>query len=65
MKAEFFYADDGVVDSTDPGWLQSALNFLTGMFDQVGLCGVQALPGGRVTGRQSLHPEDYGRGEKL
>ena len=32
-----FYADDGVVVSTDPGWLQSALYFLTDIFDLVGL----------------------------
>ena len=37
MKAEFFYADDGVVAPTDPGWLQSAFDFLTGLFDRVGL----------------------------
>ena len=32
-----FYADNGVVASTDPGWLQSEFDFLTGLFDQVGL----------------------------
>ena len=31
------YDDDGVVASTDPGWLQSAFDFLTGLFDRVGL----------------------------
>ena len=36
-EGKFFYADYGVVASTDPGWLQSALDLLTGLFDQVGL----------------------------
>ena len=35
FKTAFFYADNGVVDSTDPGWLQSAFYFLTGLFDGV------------------------------
>ena len=33
-KAAFFYADDGVVTSTDPGWLQSAFDLMTGLFDR-------------------------------
>ena len=37
VKAEFFYADNEVVASTDLGWLQSAFDFLTGLFDWVGL----------------------------
>ena len=37
MKAEFFYADDGLVASTDPGWIQSVFDTLTGLFEQVGL----------------------------
>ena len=37
VKSEFFYAKDGVVSSTDPGWLQLEFDFLTGMFDPVGL----------------------------
>ena len=37
VKSEFIYSNDRVVTSTDPGWLQSALNFLTGLFDWVGL----------------------------
>ena len=32
-----FYAKNGVVASTDPGWLQLAFDFLMGLFDQVGL----------------------------
>ena len=37
VKEEFFYAGDGVVDSTDSGWLQLAFDFLMGLFDWVGL----------------------------
>ena len=33
----FFNADDGVVASTEPGYIQSAFDLLTGMFDRVGL----------------------------
>ena len=36
-KASFFYADDGLEASADPGWLQSAFDMLTGIFDRVGL----------------------------
>ena len=36
-KAEFFYANDGMVASTDPGWLQSEFDRLTGLFEWVGL----------------------------
>ena len=36
-KAAFFYSDNGVVSSTDPGWLQLVFDFLTGLFDRVGL----------------------------
>ena len=37
MKAEFLYADDGVVASTGPGWLQPAFDFMMGLFDRLGL----------------------------
>ena len=37
VRAEFFYADDGVVESTDPEWLQLEFDMLTGIFDRVGL----------------------------
>ena len=37
VKSAFFYVKDGVVASTDPGWLQLAFDLLTGLFDQVGL----------------------------
>ena len=33
----FLYADDGVLASSDPGWLQGAFNTLVGIFDQMGL----------------------------
>ena len=36
VKAGFFYADDGLVASTDPVWLQSVFDFLTGMVDRLG-----------------------------
>ena len=34
---ELFYADDGMVASSDPVWLQGAFNALVGLFDRVGL----------------------------
>ena len=37
VKAVLFYSDDGMVASTDPGWIQSAFNNLMGLFDRVGL----------------------------
>ena len=36
-KSAYFYADDGVIASIDPGWLQLAFDFLARLFDQVGL----------------------------
>ena len=32
-----FYADDGMVASSDPLWIQGAFNTLVGLFDRVGL----------------------------
>ena len=32
-----FYADDGMVASSEPRWIQGAFNTLVGMFDRVGL----------------------------
>ena len=32
-----FYADDGMVVSSDPQWLQGAFSTLVGLFDRVGL----------------------------
>ena len=37
VKASFFHVDDGMVVSTDPGWLQTAFDTLMGIFDWVGL----------------------------
>ena len=37
VKAELFYTDDGMVASTDPGWIQSEFYALTGIFDWVRL----------------------------
>ena len=36
-QAAFFYADNGMVASLDPAWLQGAFNALVGLFDRVGL----------------------------
>ena len=36
-ESGIFNAKDGVVASTDPGWLQSAFDFVTGLFEWVGL----------------------------
>ena len=32
-----FYADNGMVASSDPRWLQGAFSTLVGLFDRVGL----------------------------
>ena len=37
VKAACFYVKDGMVASTDPGWIQLAFDMLTGLFDRVGL----------------------------
>ena len=37
VKEYFFHAEGGMVASTDPGWLHSALNMPTLLFDQLGL----------------------------
>ena len=36
-QAALFYANDGMVTSSDPAWLQGAFNILVGLFDRVGL----------------------------
>ena len=36
-EGRFLYANDGMVASTDLGWLQLAYDMLTGLFEQVGL----------------------------
>ena len=33
----YFYADNGMVASSDSAWLQGAFNALVGLFDRVGL----------------------------
>ena len=37
QQAALFYADDGMVISSDPAWLQGAFTTLLGLFDRVGL----------------------------
>ena len=32
-----FFAENGLVVFTDPGWIQLAFNIMTGLFDRVGL----------------------------
>ena len=36
-QAALFYADDGMVASSNPAWMQGAFNVLVGLFDRVGL----------------------------
>ena len=36
-QAALLYADDGIVASSDPQWLQGVFNTLVGLFDRVGL----------------------------
>ena len=36
-QVALFYADNGMVTSSNPGWLQCAFNTLVGLFDRVGL----------------------------
>ena len=36
-QATLFYADNGMVVSSDPCWLQWAFNTLVGLFDHVGM----------------------------
>ena len=36
-QADLFYADNGMVESSDPQWLQWAFNALVGLFERVGL----------------------------
>ena len=37
VKADFFYADDEMVASTDPGCLYTTFDTMTGIFGRVGL----------------------------
>ena len=43
-QAALFCADDGMVASSEPRWIQGAFNTLVGLFDRVGLR--------KMTGRQ-------------
>ena len=36
-QAALFYANDGMVTSADPTWLQGVFTALVGLFDRVGL----------------------------
>ena len=36
-KADLFYADDGMIASSNPQWLQWAFTQIVGLFDRVGL----------------------------
>ena len=36
-QAKLFYADDSMVASSDPAWIQGAFNSLVGLFNRVGL----------------------------
>ena len=36
-QVALFYADDGMVASSDPQWLQGAFNAPVGLFDRVGM----------------------------
>ena len=36
-QSEVFYANDGMVVSSDPAWLQGTFNALVAIFDRVGL----------------------------
>ena len=45
-KTALFYADNGMVASADPAWLQGSFNALVGLFERVGL---QTNPGKTVS----------------
>ena len=36
-QAALFYANDDIVVSSDPGWIQGTFNTLVGLFDRVGM----------------------------
>ena len=37
VREEIFYADDGMVASTDPRWIHTKFDTLTGIFDWLGM----------------------------
>ena len=36
VKSVFFYVENGLAASTDPGWTHTVFNTLTGLFDRAG-----------------------------
>ena len=58
-QAALFYADDGMVVSSDPAWLQGAFTALVGLFDRVGL-----LTNDRKTVSMVCHPCQEGAGKR-
>ena len=56
-QAALFYADDGIVVSSDPAWLQGAFTALVGLFDRVGL-----LTNSGKTVSMVCHPFQAGSG---
>ena len=58
-QAALFYADDGMVVSSDPAWLQGAFTALVGLFDRVGL-----LTNAGKTVSMVCHPCQAGAGNR-
>ena len=58
-QAALFYADDGMVVSSDPAWIQGAFTALVGLFDRVGL-----LTSFGKTGSMVCHPCQAGAGNR-
>ena len=58
-QSEVFYADDGMVVSSDPSCLQGAFNALVAIFDRVGL-----LTNVGKTGSMVCHPCQAGAGNR-
>ena len=56
---ELFYADDGMIVSSDPAWLQSAFAALVAIFDRLGL-----MKNVGKTVRMVCHPCQAGSGNK-
>ena len=58
-QSSVFYANDGMVVSSDPAWLQGAFNALVAIFDRVGL-----LTNVRKTVSMVCHPCQAGAGNR-
>ena len=58
-QAALLYADNGMVASSDPAWLQGAFTALAGLFDRVGL-----LTNVRKNVRMVCHPCQAGAGNR-